>query len=209
VTATLYSEIGGVWQSNTYTYTEASSAPATMTSPTPGSVLTGSSVTFTWTAGSGVTEYELRLGTGGAGSSNLYNSETTTARSVAVTGLPTTGATVTATLYSEIGGVWQSNTYTYTEASSAPATMTSPTPGSVLTGSNVTFTWTAGSGVTEYELRLGTTGAGSHDLYNSGTTTATTESVTGLPTTGATVTATLYSLIGSTWESNVYTYTEQ
>jgi len=209
VTATLYSLIKGTWHSNVYTYTEASATPATMNSPTPGTVLAGSSVTFTWTAGSGVTEYELRLGTTGAGSSNLYSSGTTTATTEAVTGLPTTGATVTATLYSLIGSTWHDNVYTYTEAGATPATMISPTPGTTLAGSSVTFTWTAGSGVTEYELRLGTTGAGSSNLYNSGTTTATTEAVTGLPTTGATVTATLYSLIKGAWQSNVYTYTEQ
>ena len=211
VTATLYSEIGGVWESNTYTYTEAAATPvpAVLTTPTPGTVLAGSSVTFTWTTGTGVTDYELRLGTTGAGSSNLYTSGVTTATTAAVTGLPTTGATVYATLYSEISGVWHTNSYTYTEASSVPAVLTTPTPGSTFAGSSVTFTWTAGSGVTEYELRLGTTGAGSSNLYNSGTTTATTEAVTGLPTTGATVTATLYSLIGGTWHDNVYTYTEQ
>jgi len=194
----------------TVTVTSGSSAPATMSSPTPGTVLAGSSVTFTWTTGTGVTEYELRLGTTGAGSSNLYNSGTVTATTEAVTGLPTTGATVTATLYSLIGSTWQSNVYTYTEATATPvpAVLTTPTPGTVLAGSSVTFTWTAGTGVTEYELRLGTTGAGSSNLYNSGTTTATTKAVTGLPTTGATVTATLYSLINGTWRSNDYTYTE-
>ncbi len=31
--------------------------PATMSTPTPGSTLSGSSVTFTWTTGTGVTEF--------------------------------------------------------------------------------------------------------------------------------------------------------
>jgi len=182
--------------------------PATMVSPASGTTLGTSGVVFTWTAGTDVTEYELRLGTTGAGSSNLYNSETTTDTTATVTALPGTGVAVTATVYSLIGKVWYANGYTYTEASSIPATMSTPTSGIVLSGPSVTFTWSAGTGVTEYELRLGTTGAGSSKLYNSEVTTATTEAVTGLPTAGATVTATLYSLIGNTWNSNVYTYTE-
>jgi hypothetical protein len=188
----------------------ASGTPATMISPAPSSTLTSSSVTFTWTPGTGVTEYELRLGTTGAGSSNLYTSGGTTATTETVSGLPTNGVTVYARLYSLINGSWQFTDYTYTEAGTpVPAALTSPAPGSVLAGSSVTFTWSAGTGVTEYELRLGTTGAGSSNLYNSGITTATTEAVSGLPTTGATVTATLYSLINGTWQSSDYTYTEQ
>jgi hypothetical protein len=211
VYATLFSYIGGTWYSNVYTYTEAGTpTPAVLTTPTPGTVLAGSSVTFKWTTGTGVTLYALRLGTTGAGSSNLYNSGDITATTVTVTGLPTAGAKVYATLFSYIGGTWQSNVYTYTEAGTpTPATMSSPTPGTVLPGSSVTFTWTTGTGVTLYALRLGTTGAGSSNLYNSGDITATTVTVTGLPTTGATVYATLFSYIGGTWYSNVYTYTEQ
>jgi hypothetical protein len=42
--------------------------------------------------------------------------------------------------------------------------MISPAPGSVLPGSSVTFTWSAGSGVAEYQLWVGSTGAGSQNL---------------------------------------------
>src|SRR5208337_2463079 len=208
--ATLYSKINGVWQSTVYTYTEAgTSAPATLITPAPSSVLAGSSATFTWTAGTGVTNYMLYLGTTGAGSHDLYSLGSTTATSTNVTGLPTNGVTVYATLYSEIGGIWQSTAYTYTEAGTpVPAALTAPAPSSVLAGSSATFTWTAGTGVTNYMLYLGTTGAGSHDLYSLGSTTATSTNVTGLPTNGVTVYATLYSEIGGLWQSTAYTYTE-
>src|ERR1019366_8969094 len=76
---------------------------ATLTSPTPGATLTGSSATFSWTAGVGVTMYEFRLGTTGQGSSNVYNSAgaTTTALTTGVAGpIPTYGVTLYARLYS-------------------------------------------------------------------------------------------------------------
>jgi hypothetical protein len=87
--------------------------------------------------------------------------------------------------------------------------LTTPTPGSTLTGANVTFTWTAGVGVSNYELELGNTGQGSYNLYNPGHTTATSASVTGLPTNGLTIYARLWWYIGGAWQHTDYTYTEQ
>ena len=114
---------------------------AVLTSPTPGTQLGGSGVTFTWTAGTAVTRYSLWLGTTGVGSSNLYNSTPPlTTLSTTVTGLPITGGTIYARMWSEINGVWQSTDYTYTASGSAvKAVLTSPAPGSTLTGSTVTF----------------------------------------------------------------------
>ena len=89
--------------------------PAVLTSPTPGSTFGGSGVTFSWTAGIGVTEYSLDLGTNPLSyPGNIYVSPAITTTSVAVTGLPVNGETVYATLKSLINGVWDSRTYTYT-----------------------------------------------------------------------------------------------
>ncbi len=206
----LYSDESGVWSSVDYTYIEAGApVPAALSTPAPGSVLSGSSVTFTWTTGGAVLEYQLYLGTTGVGSSNIYTSGHTFATSASVTGIPTFGQKVYARLYSDIGGVWQSTDYTYTEAGApARAALTTPTPGTTLAGSSATFAWTAGGGVTSYQLVLGTTGLGSSNLYNSGHTTATSVSVTGLPTTGTKIYARLYSQISGAWQSTDYTYTE-
>ena len=188
--ARLYSLINGAWQYNDYTYTESGTpVPAVLTSPTPGSSLTGSSATFTWSAGVGVTLYEFRLGTTGPGSSNVYNSAeatTTALTSGLVSNIPTNGATLYARLYSMINGAWQYNDYTYTEFGTPAAPFTSPTPGSTLTGSSATFTWSAGMNVTKYEFRLGTTGPGSSNVYNSAetaTTALTTGLISNIPTT--------------------------
>jgi hypothetical protein len=103
--------------------------PAAMISPSPGSVLPGSTTGFAWTLGSGVTEYQLWLGTTGAGSSNLgvYTAtpDSTGNISVNVTGLPTNGSSVYARLLSQIQGNWQANDYTYTASGS---TASAPQP---------------------------------------------------------------------------------
>ena len=85
-----------------------------MSTPTPGSALTGSSATFTWTAGTQVTQYDLHIGTTGVGSSNIF-AGTVTGQSKTITGIPTTGGTLNVRLYSLIAGAWQYNDYTYTE----------------------------------------------------------------------------------------------
>jgi hypothetical protein len=178
---------------------------AKLTSPVPSSTLTGSTETFAWSAGGGVTEYYLFLGSKGVGSNNLYSSGYKTAKSVNVTGLPVNGEMDYARLYSFISGSWHYLDYTYT--ASSLATLTSPAPNSTLTGSSVTFTWSAAAGITEYYLFLGSNGVGSNNLYSSGYKTAKSVNVTGLPVNGETVYARLYWSIGGTWRYLDYTYT--
>jgi hypothetical protein len=92
----------------------------------------------------------------------------------------------------------------------SPGAMISPAPGTELPGSSDTFTWSAGSGVTEYQLWVGTTGVGSQNLgtYSEGAASGSTVSknVSGLPTGGTTVYVRLLSLIQGNWESADYTY---
>lgn len=204
--ATLYTETNGSWQPASYTYTEFGNYTlATMNGA--GGTLTGSSATFTWNPGAGPTAYWLYLGTNGPGTANLYSSGSTTGTSLTVNGLPTNGGTIYATLFSEIDGAWQPKNYTYT--ASGTLTLAALTNGSTLGGSSVTFQWTAGSSaVTAYWLYLGTTGPHSANLYNSGLMTSTSVSVTGLPTYGETIYATLFSLVDAAWLPASYTFTE-
>jgi hypothetical protein len=180
---------------------------ATLTSPAPGSVLTGTSVTFSWSASTGITEYYLFLGSNGVGSDNLYSSGYTTHNSVSVTGLPVKGETVYARLYWSIDGTWHYLDYTYTAESLAMLTF--PAPNSTLTGSSVTFSWSGGAGITLYYLFLGSNGVGSNNLYNSGYTTHESVNVTGLPVNGETVYARLYWQLDGTWHYVDYTYTAE
>jgi hypothetical protein len=115
--ATLYSWISGAWQPIVYTYTAAGTpTAAALKTPAPSTKLAGATVTFSWTPGEGVTNYWFNVGTAneGANAKNIYSGGSTTATSVTVSGLPTNGETIYATLSSYIAGVWQSTVYTYT-----------------------------------------------------------------------------------------------
>jgi hypothetical protein len=213
VYVTLYTLQNGNWLSNAYSYTSFSLAAAAgvMTTPNPGSVLPGSSVTFGWTAGSGASAYWIDVGstTGGHdiySSGNIGNVTTLT-----VNGLPTDGSMVYVTLYSLIGGTWSGNAYTYTalNATGGLAVMQSPTNGSVLSGNTVTFTWSSDANATGYWVDVSTVGPGGNDLDSSGNLgTQLTETIYNLPATnpGTTVYVTLYSYVGGQWLNNAYTY---
>jgi hypothetical protein len=211
VWARWYYLLNGTWQSIDYSYTAfgGSSNKGVITSPPPSSTLSGSSVTFTWTAGTGATSYWVDAGST-SGSHNYFSSGSLgNVLTTTVSGLPTNGSAVYITLYSLVSGNWLSNGYTYTafSLSASSGVLTTPTPGSVLTSGTVTFGWTAGSGASSYWIDVGST-TGAHDYYSSGSLgNVTSTTVSGLPTDGSTIYVTLYSLIGATWSGTTYNYT--
>ena len=89
-----------------------------------------------------------------------------------------------------------------TETFTAPALIT-PTPGTVIGSSSATFTWSPGNANT-FQFRLGTT-LGSNNIYGSGQTNATSETVSGLPT-AVTIYARLYYMLDGAWKALDYTY---
>jgi len=165
VYATLYYEIAGVIRIQGYTFLEKGSPTLpTLTSPAAGTLLSGST-SFTWSPGTGVQLYELALGLGGRATSDLYQSgslaSSVTSRTVNV---PANGATVYVTLYAQINSSWTTREYAFTEAGTVtPPVLTSPAAGSQLAGLT-TFTWQAGQGISDYILKLGTTGTQSQDF---------------------------------------------
>lgn len=114
INAQLFAFVNKAWVPSSYTFTAALTAAAALTTPSPGSMLPGSSATFTWTQATGATAYALSLGSTGPGSSDIYNSGPVSGTSVIVANLPTNGEPVYAELYYEIAGVWYNVAYMYT-----------------------------------------------------------------------------------------------
>src|SRR5678815_3526709 len=98
-----------------------------ITSPANGSMLSSSSVTFQWTAGT-ATQYGLWIGSTGVGSANLATPPASASTSYAATGLPTDGRTLYVRLWSLVSGIWQFSDYSYT-AFAVGGTITSPANG--------------------------------------------------------------------------------
>jgi uncharacterized protein (DUF1800 family) len=99
---------------------------AVMVSPVPGSIFSGSTVTFQWGGGK-ASAYTLTLGSD-SGGGDIYSSNALRTTSATVTGIPTDGRTVYATLYSHIRKSWVSNSYTYQAFNGSPTPTPTPTP---------------------------------------------------------------------------------
>jgi uncharacterized protein YkwD len=209
----------------------AANAKAQVTSPSPGSTLPGSSVTFQWSAGQGAQEYYLYVGTS-QGGNNLYSGSQGTATSRTVSGLPSNGSTVHARLWTRFSSGWQYNDYSFTAwsssgggggggtatatptptptptqtgSTSAKAEMISPVPGSTLDVNN-RFTWTAGQNASGYYLYFGTRqGSSNMGAFNVGTSTS--ADVNGFPRDGRTIWVRLWTQLSGGWQYNDYQYT--
>jgi hypothetical protein len=119
--------------------------------------------------------------------------------------LPANGEKLYVRLITNFNGTWVSNDYTYTAATQAM--MLSPAPGGVFTGPSVPFTWTAASGGTGYFLLIGSTGAGSNNMYNSAEKTVTAYTFPDMPTNGEPIYVRLITNFNGVWVNADYTYT--
>ena len=199
----LTTNYSGTWVHKDYTYTAASQAA--ITAPAQGATFAGPSVAFTWSAAANATGYYLWIGSTGIGSNNIYNSAEKTVTSYTFTHMPTHGGNIYVRLIINYSGTWVHNDYTYTAASEAA--LTTPAQSSTLAGPSVTFTWTAAAGATGYYLWIGSTGAGSNNIYNSAPKTVTSYTFNGMPTNGEPIYVRLITNYSGTWVYNDYTYT--
>jgi hypothetical protein len=205
INAQLFTHLNGAWTSpQRYTYTAPAGCYAVLTTPTPGTVLTSSNVTFGWSAANGADQYWLDIGSTLGGSDLWRGALTMTSQSI--TGLPCDGRTINVQLYTHANGAWTSPLrYTYTAPGCVP-TLITPTPGTALSSTTVTFGWNTVAGADQYWLDIGSTVGGS-DLWR-GALTATSQLVTGLPCDGRTINAQLFTHVNGAWSSpRRFTYT--
>lgn len=128
--------------------------------------LPSDNVTFTWDAPDNATQFDLIVGTAGYGSADVRTSSVIANNQLLVSGLPSDGTPVFARLWSLVNNDWRYNDYRL--AGYAPnlltATLHSPVPGSRFVSEVVTFEWDRPNGATEFDLIVGTDGAGSDNL---------------------------------------------
>jgi hypothetical protein len=181
---------------------------ASITTPSPGATLPGSSVGFQWDSGVAVSQYHLTVGTSGPASKELFDQNIGAQRSHTVAGIPTDGRTIYVRLWS-LTSKWFYRDYTYASCTTCGgavlAAMASPAPGSTLAGTTATFQWDAGVGAKEFHLAVGTGGPQSADLFNQNVGSQRSRPVTNIPTDGRTIYVRLWSLTSS-WLYRDYTY---
>jgi hypothetical protein len=189
-----WSAASAVWSVVNGTQASAPPAAPTLSSPTNGANMAGTSITFQWSYNVGATTYWLEVnrdqnwGTAG----RVYNAGmSSTAQTV--TGFPDNGTTY-------YWRVWAWNSYGWSAASAVwsvingfsvpPETpaLTSPTDGASMAGNYITFQWSAANGAKTYWLEVnrdpawGTAGI----FYNAGGISTNSQTVTGFPLNGTT-----------------------
>ncbi|MGE3421813.1 MAG: CAP domain-containing protein [Dehalococcoidia bacterium] len=195
----------------TPTQPPASSGPASISSPSNGSNLSGSTATFQWSAVSGGLEYFFYAGTA-PGSNNIVGRSVGLSTSYTATNLPASGGTIYVRLWTRFSNGWQYRDFTYTAANSgggsqqaSKAVMTSPSNGSQLAGTTVSFSWTPGSGAQQYFFYLGTS-QGSNDLLGASAGLNTSVTLANMPRGGQPLHVRLWTLLPTGWQYNDYTY---
>ena len=152
----LKSKVAGTWTAVDYSYTATgSSSGPLMTSPSIGSILPSALPTFTWDPqGTIVDNWLIEIKEGGQ-NVNLYDSGLIDSQATSHTvtqPLPTDGRDLRVRLWTLINSTWDYMEFPYvsaegTNASNGQGVMSSPTPGTTLSGTSVTFDWTdSGSG---------------------------------------------------------------
>lgn len=200
----LWTRIGSTWHYNDTSFTETGgSTPASLTNPANASTVSNPSVTLIWSPGSGATGFFLYAGTT-QGGNNLFAKDMGLSTSQVVNNLP--NGTIWVRLWTAFGTSWRYNDYSFTEkGGAAPATLTSPTNHSDIIGGKMTFQWTKGSAVSDYFLYIGSS-QGQSDLFakdEGGSTLS--QTISSLR--AGTVWVRLWSLVGSSWYFNDYSFT--
>ena len=200
----LIAHVGGAWQTPQETTYQGGSGCASLTAPVNGTSFAAGSVNFNWAAVAGADQYWLDVGNS-IGQGDIF-AGAMSRTSAMVGSLPCDGRTIYVQLWTHVGGAWMNpGRYQYT-AWGACGKLTTPTPGSTLPGTTVTFSWTAGTGVQAYWLDVGNSpGQGNFFAANLGT--AVSQTANGIPSNGRTIYVQLWSMIGGVWYPNRYTYT--
>jgi hypothetical protein len=164
----------GAW---TDVVASVASQKPTMISPAPGSTLSGSAQTFTWSAGSGVITYGIWVGST-FGTNNLASPSVDHVLTTNITGLPTNGSTLYVRLWGQMPYGWDSTDYTYTATSlgSLPTVNFTANPTSVSSGGSTTLTWSSTNAVSCSAsggwTASGLSTSGSHTVTNLTTSTS-------------------------------------
>jgi hypothetical protein len=193
----LRSLINGQYQAVDRSFGTLTATAAHITSPAAGSTLTGSTQTFTWGGGVGVSYYWVNVGTT-QGDYSLYSNYVGNTSAVTVSGLPINGQPIWVRLMSNINGTYRIVDHQFTAATPTPARVTSPTAGSTLAGETQLFTWSGGVGVSYYWVNVGTA-PGDYSLYSNYVGNTTGVRVSGLPIDGRQIWVRLMSNIGGTY----------
>ena len=201
---TLFSS-GWAFTDQSYVMNVTTTTVPAILSPTPGSTLTTTTVTFTGDHTSADLQHWLYVGDT-PGGANLVDENMGTDHTTTVFGLPTSGTIWVRywTLFSS-GWAFTDQSYVMNVTTTTVPAILSPTPGSTLTTTTVTFTGDHTSADLQHWLYVGDTPGGAN-LVDQDMGTDHTATVFGLPTSGM-IWVRYWTLFSSGWAFTDHSYT--
>lgn len=184
-----------------------------LTSPADGSILSGPTMDFQWTADdSQVFFWHLAVGSSRGADDYFSRDYAAEARSQTVTDLPVDGSEIFVRLFYmvKIDGSFRVlfTDYTFSAPVPVPPALTGPAPGSVFQEETVTFRWEdRGAQANAWRLQVGATVGGAEyedQTMDAGTRTL---EVEGLPADGSQIWVRLHYFFGNFWRHIDYQYT--
>ena len=171
--------------------------PAVLVTPKQSDTIIESSVHFTWTTGTGASQYQLYVGSS-PGAFDYAKVMAGTLQSATVSGLPTDGRRIYVRLWSLQPWDWlySDSVFDTTDAAGA-AVLSSPAQGMAITESAVAFAWTPGN-ASQYWLYLGSA-PGANDYGRFAGDARLNITTSDLPLNGQTIYARVWSLLPSGW----------
>ena len=167
-----------------YPYKPKEKGTGYIQSPAPRSMLPKNSTTFIVQGEKGVKFYDVLVGTHGPGSTNIRPSKTQKSKVFKVNNLPNNGSKIYVRLFT-YDKTWKYKDYVYL-ANRAPrkAVLISQKNNSTLSSSNINFKWSDVSGVTNYDILVGTKGPGSNDIAGTNVTSNKSRTIRNIPQNG-------------------------
>lgn len=203
---TQFTDLSWVYTDYTYTAYTMPNTSGVLTYPTPGSILTDSTISFQWNPGGNVNQYWFEVATY-PGGYNIFGQSVGQAMGADVTGIPENGATIYVRLWTQyLDSTWQYHDYTYTARVpvDGSAELTTPADGSTLSSGFVTFEWTPGTNVREYRLQVGGANPGDTDYGDFDTSTAHSAEIGPIPVEGSPIYVRLWSRLDAGWTQRDY-----
>ena len=205
----LESRIDGVWLKRDFQFdtTDGGTDPAAqLSSPTADTVLSNKLVQFQWSDGVGADSHILRVGTTFGGTDVFSKFVTDNSQWLEI---PLSGNTLYIRLESRINGVWLKRDVLFqtTDGGTDPAAhLIAPAAETTLNSVLADFSWTDGTAVDSYILRLGTS-PGATDIYSKYVSGGN-QSVE-IPLTGNPIYVQMESRINGVWLKRVYQFEYQ
>jgi M6 family metalloprotease-like protein len=194
----------GNW-SSVWSFVNGAPLPPTLSAPANGSNASGTTLSFSWNGSSGATGYHLQVSHNQAFSNLFFDQAVGGNLAHDVSGFPNDGSTFWWRVKAGKGTAWGgwSAAWSFINGTLVipPPTLFAPANGSNVSGTDVSFSWSASTGATDYHLQISEDAAFTNLAFDGSVGNNTGANLTGFPDDGCTFWWRVRAGNGTTWSA--------